>query len=71
MKRWAPAVILDLATGSGVLAHEIKRQIPAAHDRRSRLLCADADLLRAAGESPNWLSLMGWRSHFRMDGSMP
>src|ERR1700719_2237999 len=30
VKRWAPAAILDLATGSGVLAHELKRQIPAA-----------------------------------------
>ena len=30
MKRWAPATILDLATGSGVLAHELKRQIPGA-----------------------------------------
>ncbi len=31
VKSWAPAVILDLATGSGVLAYELKRQIPAAH----------------------------------------
>ena len=30
VKSWAPAAILDLATGSGVLAHELKRQIPAA-----------------------------------------
>jgi demethylmenaquinone methyltransferase / 2-methoxy-6-polyprenyl-1,4-benzoquinol methylase len=30
VRRWAPADILDLATGSGVLAHEIKRQIPGA-----------------------------------------
>jgi demethylmenaquinone methyltransferase / 2-methoxy-6-polyprenyl-1,4-benzoquinol methylase len=30
VKRWAPAIILDLATGSGVLAHELKKQIPAA-----------------------------------------
>ncbi len=30
VKRWAPAVILDLATGSGVLAHELKKQIPGA-----------------------------------------
>ena len=30
VKRWSPAVILDLATGSGVLARELKRQIPAA-----------------------------------------
>ena len=30
VKRWAPAIILDLATGSGVLAHELKKQIPVA-----------------------------------------
>ena len=30
VSRWTPADILDLATGSGVLAHEIKRQIPGA-----------------------------------------
>jgi len=30
VRRWTPADILDLATGSGVLAHEIKRQIPGA-----------------------------------------
>jgi demethylmenaquinone methyltransferase/2-methoxy-6-polyprenyl-1,4-benzoquinol methylase len=30
VRRWMPADILDLATGSGVLAHEIKRQIPGA-----------------------------------------
>jgi demethylmenaquinone methyltransferase/2-methoxy-6-polyprenyl-1,4-benzoquinol methylase len=30
VKRWAPAVILDLATGSGVLAQELQRQIPGA-----------------------------------------
>jgi demethylmenaquinone methyltransferase/2-methoxy-6-polyprenyl-1,4-benzoquinol methylase len=30
VKSWAPNAILDLATGSGVLAHELKRQIPAA-----------------------------------------
>lgn len=30
VKSWAPTAILDLATGSGVLAHELKRQIPAA-----------------------------------------
>jgi demethylmenaquinone methyltransferase / 2-methoxy-6-polyprenyl-1,4-benzoquinol methylase len=30
VKNWAPATILDLATGSGVLAHELKRQMPAA-----------------------------------------
>jgi demethylmenaquinone methyltransferase/2-methoxy-6-polyprenyl-1,4-benzoquinol methylase len=30
VKRWAPTAILDLATGSGVLAHELKKQIPAA-----------------------------------------
>ena len=31
VKSWAPGAILDLATGSGVLAYELKRQIPAAH----------------------------------------
>ncbi len=30
VKSWAPAAILDIATGSGVLAHELKKQIPAA-----------------------------------------
>jgi demethylmenaquinone methyltransferase/2-methoxy-6-polyprenyl-1,4-benzoquinol methylase len=30
VKNWAPAAVLDLATGSGVLAHELKKQIPAA-----------------------------------------
>jgi demethylmenaquinone methyltransferase/2-methoxy-6-polyprenyl-1,4-benzoquinol methylase len=30
VKNWAPAAILDLATGSGVLAQELMRQIPAA-----------------------------------------
>jgi demethylmenaquinone methyltransferase/2-methoxy-6-polyprenyl-1,4-benzoquinol methylase len=30
VRRWSPSDILDLATGSGVLAHEIKRQIPGA-----------------------------------------
>jgi len=30
VKSWKPAAILDLATGSGVLAHELKRRIPAA-----------------------------------------
>ena len=30
VRRWSPAVILDLATGSGALAQEFKRQIPAA-----------------------------------------
>jgi demethylmenaquinone methyltransferase / 2-methoxy-6-polyprenyl-1,4-benzoquinol methylase len=30
VKRWGPASVLDLATGSGVLAHEIKKQIPSA-----------------------------------------
>jgi demethylmenaquinone methyltransferase / 2-methoxy-6-polyprenyl-1,4-benzoquinol methylase len=30
LRRWTPADILDLATGSGVLAHEIKKQIPGA-----------------------------------------
>jgi demethylmenaquinone methyltransferase / 2-methoxy-6-polyprenyl-1,4-benzoquinol methylase len=30
VKRWAPSTILDLATGSGVLAHELKKQIPGA-----------------------------------------
>jgi demethylmenaquinone methyltransferase/2-methoxy-6-polyprenyl-1,4-benzoquinol methylase len=30
VKRWTPVDILDLATGSGVLAQEIKRQIPGA-----------------------------------------
>jgi len=30
VKKWAPAAILDLATGSGVLAQELKRQIPSA-----------------------------------------
>src|ERR1700693_6312689 len=30
VKRWSPAVILDLATEGGVLAHELQRQIPAA-----------------------------------------
>ena len=30
VRRWTPADILDLATGSGVLAHEIKRQMPGA-----------------------------------------
>ena len=30
VKRWAPTTILDLATGSGVLAHELKKQIPGA-----------------------------------------
>jgi demethylmenaquinone methyltransferase/2-methoxy-6-polyprenyl-1,4-benzoquinol methylase len=30
VKRWAPAAILDLATGSGVLARELQRQIPGA-----------------------------------------
>jgi demethylmenaquinone methyltransferase/2-methoxy-6-polyprenyl-1,4-benzoquinol methylase len=30
VKSWAPADILDIATGSGVLAHELKKQVPAA-----------------------------------------
>jgi demethylmenaquinone methyltransferase / 2-methoxy-6-polyprenyl-1,4-benzoquinol methylase len=30
VKSWEPAAILDIATGSGVLAHELKRQVPAA-----------------------------------------
>jgi demethylmenaquinone methyltransferase/2-methoxy-6-polyprenyl-1,4-benzoquinol methylase len=30
VKCWSPAAILDLATGSGVLAQELQRQIPAA-----------------------------------------
>jgi demethylmenaquinone methyltransferase / 2-methoxy-6-polyprenyl-1,4-benzoquinol methylase len=30
VKRWAPSAILDLATGSGVLARELQRQIPGA-----------------------------------------
>jgi demethylmenaquinone methyltransferase / 2-methoxy-6-polyprenyl-1,4-benzoquinol methylase len=30
VRKWAPVAILDLATGSGVLADEIKKQIPAA-----------------------------------------
>lgn len=30
VKSWAPCAVLDLATGSGVLACEIKRQVPAA-----------------------------------------
>jgi demethylmenaquinone methyltransferase/2-methoxy-6-polyprenyl-1,4-benzoquinol methylase len=30
VKSWGPAAILDLATGSGVLALELKRRIPAA-----------------------------------------
>ncbi len=30
VKSWTPAAILDLATGSGVLAHELKKKIPAA-----------------------------------------
>ncbi len=30
VKGWKPAAILDIATGSGVLAHELKRQVPAA-----------------------------------------
>jgi demethylmenaquinone methyltransferase/2-methoxy-6-polyprenyl-1,4-benzoquinol methylase len=30
VKRWSPAAILDLATGSGVLAHELKKQMPGA-----------------------------------------
>jgi demethylmenaquinone methyltransferase / 2-methoxy-6-polyprenyl-1,4-benzoquinol methylase len=30
VKSWTPSAILDLATGSGVLAQELKRQIPAA-----------------------------------------
>jgi demethylmenaquinone methyltransferase/2-methoxy-6-polyprenyl-1,4-benzoquinol methylase len=30
VRRWTPVDILDLATGSGVLAQEIKRQIPGA-----------------------------------------
>ena len=30
VKSWKPAAILDIATGSGVLAHELKRQVPAA-----------------------------------------
>ena len=30
VKNWAPATVLDLATGSGVLAQELQRQIPAA-----------------------------------------
>src|SRR5271165_5986466 len=30
VKRWSPAAILDLATGSGGLAEELKRQNPAA-----------------------------------------
>src|SRR5260370_41730888 len=36
VRRRTPANILDLATGSGVLAHEIKRQIPG-----SRIVGAD------------------------------
>jgi demethylmenaquinone methyltransferase / 2-methoxy-6-polyprenyl-1,4-benzoquinol methylase len=30
VKGWAPGSVLDLATGSGVLAHEIKKRIPGA-----------------------------------------
>jgi demethylmenaquinone methyltransferase / 2-methoxy-6-polyprenyl-1,4-benzoquinol methylase len=30
VQKWKPATILDLATGSGVLAHRLKRQIPLA-----------------------------------------
>ena len=30
VKSWEPAAILDIATGSGVLAYELKRQVPAA-----------------------------------------
>lgn len=30
VKSWGPNAILDLATGSGVLAQELKRQVPAA-----------------------------------------
>jgi demethylmenaquinone methyltransferase/2-methoxy-6-polyprenyl-1,4-benzoquinol methylase len=30
VQKWKPAAILDLATGSGVLAHRLKRQIPLA-----------------------------------------
>jgi demethylmenaquinone methyltransferase / 2-methoxy-6-polyprenyl-1,4-benzoquinol methylase len=30
VKNWGPNAILDLATGSGVLAQELKRQVPAA-----------------------------------------
>jgi demethylmenaquinone methyltransferase / 2-methoxy-6-polyprenyl-1,4-benzoquinol methylase len=30
VKRWRPVTILDLATGSGVLAQELKRQSPSA-----------------------------------------
>jgi demethylmenaquinone methyltransferase/2-methoxy-6-polyprenyl-1,4-benzoquinol methylase len=30
VKSWRPATILDLATGSGVLAQELKRQLPSA-----------------------------------------
>src|ERR1700675_2272675 len=30
VKNWAPATVLDLATGSGALAQELQRQIPAA-----------------------------------------
>jgi demethylmenaquinone methyltransferase / 2-methoxy-6-polyprenyl-1,4-benzoquinol methylase len=30
VKRWRPATILDLATGSGVLARELKRRSPSA-----------------------------------------
>jgi len=30
VKSWAPSAILDLATGSGVLAQELQRQIPGA-----------------------------------------
>jgi demethylmenaquinone methyltransferase / 2-methoxy-6-polyprenyl-1,4-benzoquinol methylase len=36
VRRWSPADILDLATGSGVLAHEIRRQTP-----RARIVGAD------------------------------
>ena len=44
VKRWAPATILDLATGSGVLAHELKKQIP-----RARVVGADGQRERRAG----------------------
>jgi demethylmenaquinone methyltransferase / 2-methoxy-6-polyprenyl-1,4-benzoquinol methylase len=30
VEQWKPAAILDLATGSGVLAHRLKRQMPMA-----------------------------------------
>jgi demethylmenaquinone methyltransferase / 2-methoxy-6-polyprenyl-1,4-benzoquinol methylase len=36
VQKWKPVAILDLATGSGVLAHQLKRQIPCA-----RVVAAD------------------------------